>query len=71
MKNFIRWLLFTVAFLMILTGYGISNYRVVQVITYNLLPKNLLFQIHSVLGLPFIVLLFLHIFLAIKSGHKR
>lgn len=71
MKNFIRWMLFLVSFLMIVSGYGISNYRVFASLTFGLFPKIWLSQIHSFLGLPFILLLLFHIFLALKSGRKR
>ena len=56
------WLLVIVLALYFLTGFGITEYRVVENITFGLLPKNLAFKIHEVLWIPFLVFLVLHIF---------
>ncbi|MFA5411812.1 MAG: cytochrome b/b6 domain-containing protein [Candidatus Micrarchaeia archaeon] len=50
--------------LYLLTGFGITNYQIVQPLTLGLLPKALSQQIHMSLALPFIILLILHIYFA-------
>jgi len=56
--------LFTaVTIIFLISGYGVSEYRLMEVITFGLLSKPLAFRIHSSLGLPFIALLLTHIYL--------
>lgn len=45
----------------ILTGFGIIEFRVVETITFGLLPKLLAYKIHIVLWIPLLILLALHI----------
>jgi hypothetical protein len=57
-------LLFTVTtIIFLISGYGVSEYRLLEMITLGLLSKPLAFRIHSSLGLPFITLLVTHIYL--------
>jgi len=50
--------------LYLLTGFGITNYQIVEPLTLGLLTKALSQQIHMVLALPFIMVLALHIYFA-------
>jgi cytochrome b subunit of formate dehydrogenase len=50
--------------LYILTGFGITNYQMVQPLTLGVLTKALSQQIHSVLALPFVIVLALHMYFA-------
>jgi thiosulfate reductase cytochrome b subunit len=61
-RQVIHWLLLVVLVLYLLTGFGITEYRVVEHLTLGLLSKNLAFNIHNNLLIPFIVLLGLHIY---------
>ena len=61
-RQVIHWLLLVVLVLYLLTGFGITEYRVVEHVTFGLLSKNLAFNIHNNLLIPFIVLLGLHIY---------
>jgi len=61
-RQVVRWLLLAVIVLYLLTGFGITEYRVVEHVTLGLLTKNLAFNIHNNLLIPFIVLLGLHIY---------
>jgi len=71
MKRVIHWLLAIVVVLYIITGFGITEFRTVEAITFGLLTKTLAFKIHNNLWLPFIILLILHIYFAlIKSRLK-
>ena len=63
MKGTIHWLLTVVVIIYLITGFGITEYRVVEPLTFGLLTKNLAHTIHINLEIPFIVLLILHIWL--------
>jgi cytochrome b561 len=60
-KGTIHWLLIVVTIVYLITGFGITEYRIVETLTFGLLTKNLAHRIHMNLGIPFIVLLVLHI----------
>ncbi len=61
-RQVVHWLLLAVIVLYLLTGFGITQYRVIEQVTFGLLAKPLSFQIHDNLLIPFIVLLGLHIY---------
>jgi hypothetical protein len=54
-------LLTMVIIIFIITGFGISNYQIIESLTGNALSKLTSFQIHSNLIIPLIILLILHI----------
>ena len=56
-----HWLLLAVIILYAVTGYGITEYRTVETMTFGLLTKNLAFKIHDSLFIPLAVLLILHV----------
>ncbi len=62
LKRATHWLLAVVIILYIVSGYGITEFRVVERITFGLLSKPLAFRMHSILTMPFLVLLGLHIY---------
>ena len=61
-RQVVHWLLLAVIVLYLLTGFGITQYRVIEHVTFGLLAKNLAFNIHNNLLIPFIILLVLHIY---------
>jgi len=61
-KRLAQWLLVVVVILYIVTGFGITEYRTVELFTFGLLGKSLSFKIHNNLIIPFIGLLGLHIY---------
>jgi len=67
-KRFIRWSLILVTITYILTGFGITEFRTVESLTFGLLTKAWAFKIHTNLEIPFISLLALHI---LPSPAKR
>ena len=71
MKGTIHWLLTAVAILYLVTGFGITEYRIVERLTFGLLSKNLAHQIHIILVIPFIILLILHIFLPLLLKYLK
>jgi hypothetical protein len=61
MQRTIKWLLLAVTLLFVITGFGITQFRVVETITFGWLSKDWAFRLHDDLWLPFLVLLVLHI----------
>jgi len=72
-KKIIRWALLVAILLYVITGYGITEFRTVERITFGLLTKPLAFDIHHYIIYPTAALLFLHVFLSwiLKAGRKR
>ena len=53
-------LLITVV-LFVITGYGITQYRIVEMITFGLLTKQLSFVLHMYLIIPLVFTLLVHL----------
>jgi thiosulfate reductase cytochrome b subunit len=70
-RQVVHWLLLAVIVLYLLTGFGITEFRIVEQVTFGLLSKSLAFQIHDYLLIPFIVLLVLHIYQGAKASTKK
>jgi dolichol kinase len=70
-KQIVHWSLLAVIALYILTGFGITSYRIVESISFGLLTKPLAFKIHDNLIIPFIVLIGLHIYQQIKKTSEE
>ena len=62
-KKTIHWLLTVLVIVYLLTGFGITEFRIVEPLTFGLLTKSLAQKVHINLEIPFIVLLVLHIWL--------
>jgi cytochrome b561 len=60
-RRTIHWLLLAVTILFLITGFGISEFRVVETITLGWLTKSWALRLHDNLWIPFVVLLVLHI----------
>lgn len=60
-RKTIIWLLAIVTVLYAVSGFGITEFRTVEALTFGLLTKNLAFWIHNALSIPFALLLVLHI----------
>jgi len=61
----IHWSLTVFTIIYIITGFGITNYQIVTPMTLGFLSKPLCFTLHTLLIYPFIILIFLHIFLTL------
>jgi hypothetical protein len=61
MKVTIHWLLTVVVIIYLITGFGITEYRIIESLTFGLLTKSLAHKIHMNLEIPFMILLVLHI----------
>ena len=66
-RKIVHWLLVIVTIAYLATGFGITEFRIVESFTFGLLTKNLAFKIHNNLGIPFIILIFLHIYLKFSA----
>lgn len=71
LRKIVRWLLFLVSGLLILSGYGITQSQTVSKLTLGFLDKAQAFQLHIFLAVPFIILLLLHIVLSSKILRRR
>ena len=48
-RKTIHWLLVVLVVLYLVTGFGITEFRTVETLTFGLLAKNLAFKIHNIL----------------------
>ncbi len=62
-KKILRWTLAIFTVLVIVSGLGINYYTTIEYITFGLLSKNLAFQLHFWIFIPFLILFILHIFI--------
>jgi cytochrome b561 len=70
-RKTIHWLLVVLVVLYLVTGFGITEFRTVETLTFGLLTKNWAFKIHNNLWIPFIILLGLHICLSLIKRRKK
>ena len=70
-RRIVHWLLIVATAAYLLTGLGITQFRIVEPLTFGLLTKNLAFRVHEQLLIPFVVLLVLHICLALFLKDKK
>lgn len=61
-KKIVQLILLILIAIVIISGLGISYYQSIEGITGGLLSKNLSFQLHTILFLPFLLILLIHIF---------
>jgi len=61
-KKTVHILLIILTFIVIISGLGITYYRSIEHLTSGLLDKTLSFQLHTLLFLPFLLILLIHIF---------
>lgn len=70
-KKAVHWLLLVTTVIFLISGFGITQYRIVEAITFGLLSKNLSFKIHLNLWIPFVILLILHLIFKRSSRSKK
>lgn len=71
LRRIIGWLLLVLSILLVITGLGITEWRTVEAVTFGLLPKALAFQLHTLLWIPFLVVLAGHMILTCRGGKRR
>ena len=69
-RKIIQWLLLAVTVLFLITGFGISEFRVVETVTFGWLSKSWAFRLHDNLWIPFVILLVLHLCLPFVFKRK-
>jgi hypothetical protein len=65
-RRIIGWLLLVLSILLVVTGLGITEWRTVEAVTLGLLPKSLAFQLHTLLWIPFLIVLAGHLVLSCR-----
>jgi len=68
LKKILHWSLLIAAIILLISGFGIVYFRVVETITFGILTKPVAFKVHTITWIPFIILLGLHVMLT--SGKK-
>jgi thiosulfate reductase cytochrome b subunit len=66
----VGWLLLVLSILLVITGLGITEWRTVEALTFGLLQKSLAFQLHSILWIPFVAVLVVHLALSCRPGRR-
>jgi len=68
----VHWLVTIFIIVYIFTGLGITNYQIIEAVTFGGLSKLGAYQLHNMLLIPFVVILALHIGLSfIQNRQKR
>ena len=68
-KRAVHWAFAAVAVLLIVSGFGVSDFRVMEALTFGLLGKANSFMLHGYLTWPFVILFALHLYFVLV--HKR
>ena len=71
LEKAVRWLLLLLIVMYVVTGYGITEFRIVENLTFGLLTKPWAFKIHDALLIPLVTLLVLHIALPAVSRRLK
>ncbi len=66
-KKAVHWTFTGLTVILVISGLGITQFRIVEAVTFGLLTKSLAFTVHNYLTIPFILLLAVHIFMAIRG----
>ncbi len=64
------WSALLLLLLTLLSGYGISEFRLVNTLTFGLLNKVVSFQLHHYTELPLIALLSIHVAIALWARRR-
>ena len=71
-RRVVHWLVTLLIILYLFTGLGITNYTIIEAVTFGQVSKLGAYQAHVFLLYPFIVILVLHIaFSLIQNRQKR
>ena len=69
-RGIVHWSLLALVVLYFFTGFGITEFRTVETLTFGLLTKTLSFKLHNNLWIPFLILLILHIYQRSRKINK-
>ena len=67
----VHWSLLVLAVLTVVSGLGITEYRIVEMLTFGFLGKARAFQLHLWILIPFLVLLVAHLILTMYRERSR
>ncbi|MBN1152847.1 MAG: hypothetical protein JXA58_06515 [Dehalococcoidia bacterium] len=67
----VHWALLVTALFTMVSGLGITEFRIVEALTFGLLNKASAFRLHLWIWLPFLVLLVVHVILTTRPGWFR
>jgi len=70
-RMIVHWSLTLATIVYLITGLGITEYGVVEFVTFGLLTRNLAFIIHDSLLVPVVLLLVAHIALSILAKKRK
>ncbi len=70
-KKLVHYLLLATAILYLITGFGITNWQIVEPLTLGLLGKALSQYIHLFLAWVFIPLLAVHVYFTVRIRIKK
>jgi cytochrome b subunit of formate dehydrogenase len=70
-KKIIHWLIAAALILYVITGYGITDFRIVTPLTLGIFDKPTSMKIHEGLGIPFIIILMVHIYLSFFKKKRK
>ena len=70
-KRMVACLLAITTLVFLVSGFGITEFRVVEPATLGLLTKPVAFKLHEFIWIPFLVLLAVHIYLGITGRKKK
>lgn len=61
-KKIVHWSMAVAIVFYVITGYGITDFRIVTPLTLGIFDKATSLKLHEGLGIPFIVLLLIHLY---------
>lgn len=63
-KKIVHFALIILVLLVIISGLGIIYYQIIYTVTLGILNKDLAFKIHTLIFLPFLIVLVFHSFMS-------
>jgi cytochrome b subunit of formate dehydrogenase len=70
-RRTVAWSLAITTLVFLISGFGITEFRVVEAATLGLFTKPLAFKLHEVIWIPFLVLIITHIYLGITRKKQE
>ncbi len=67
----VHWSLLVLAFLTVVSGLGITEFRTVESLTFGVFNKAVAFQLHLWIWIPFLVFLVTHLVLTVYQERVR
>ncbi len=64
LKKTVHLILIILVAMVIVSGLGISYYQIINTITIGFLSKDLAFRIHTLIFVPFLIVLLIHSFMS-------